>query len=68
VYTNVQTNPGGVWKGLKAIVVFCDDHAQVENCNSTFHVPQTQPNGTDDMFDNSTGAWMSSANTVVNPQ
>ena len=69
-YATTQTAQGGIWKGQKAIVVFCDDHAQVENVNSKLMVPRTQPNGTDDLFDTASGNWMTSGatgNNVVNP-
>jgi prepilin-type N-terminal cleavage/methylation domain-containing protein len=32
VYSTVQTDPGGVWKGKKAIVIRCDQSGTVETC------------------------------------
>jgi prepilin-type N-terminal cleavage/methylation domain-containing protein len=70
-YSTNQTAEGGIWKGQKAIVVFCDDHAQVENVNASLMVPRTQPNGNDDLFQSDgSGVWMTSGatgNNVVNP-
>jgi hypothetical protein len=70
-YSPNENDPGGVWKGQAAIVVFCDDSAKIIKCNSTYQVPGS-PNG-QNLFDTSgqSGAWMGggSANTVtvVNP-
>ena len=66
IYINTPTSKGGVWKGQKAIVIFCDDSARVMSCNSTYHVPRTQPSGNDDLFD-TTGPWLPSGTTIVNP-
>ncbi len=35
VYTTVQANPGGVWKGKKAVVIRCDQSGNVETATIT---------------------------------
>jgi len=68
-YTNQQNQPGGVWQGLNAIVVFTDDSARIIKCNNSFQVPGG-PNGL--LFDTSgNNGWMGggtgSTVQVVNP-
>ena len=72
-YTTNATVGGGVWKGTKAIVVHVDDSAVIDSvaANSAYKVYENNANPTGkDIFDvtDSTGAWMSSAQTVLNPQ
>jgi prepilin-type N-terminal cleavage/methylation domain-containing protein len=73
-YSQTETAKGGVWKGLQAIVVFCDDSAR--NMKTTGGVsPRVpgSPNGSD-LFDNSgQSGWLApyagnSGNNVVNPE
>jgi prepilin-type N-terminal cleavage/methylation domain-containing protein len=68
-YTNQQNMPGGVWQGLNAIVVFCDDSARIMKCNNSFQV-MGSPNG--NLFDTSgQNGWMGGGTgntvTVVDP-
>jgi type II secretory pathway pseudopilin PulG len=71
-YTTDVTAKGGVWKGQVAIVVFCDESAEVVKCDPSTHVLPGSPNRTD-LFD-TTGqpGWMTStgtnAQTVLNPR
>jgi len=72
-YATSETVKGGVWKGQQAIVVFCDDHAQVLKCNTSSgspYVPAPTGYGITNMFDTSGGnaGWLSTANMVVNPK
>jgi len=66
-YTNIETLPGGVWKGQQAIVVFCDDSAKVIRCNTQYMVPGGPDN--QDLFETSQAqaGWLSNTQTVVNP-
>jgi len=68
-YTNNENSYGGVWKGLNAIVVFCDDSARIMKCNNSYMV-QGSPQG--NLFDTSgQNGWMGGGTggqvTVVNP-
>jgi hypothetical protein len=51
-YSTNETARGGVWKGINAIVIFCDDSAKVIRCNPTTHTIPGSPNGAD-LFDTS---------------
>jgi len=70
-YSPNENEPGGVWKGVNAIVVFTDDSALIKKCNSNYQVPGS-PDG-QNLFDTSgqSGAWMGGGSgntvTVVNP-
>lgn len=69
VYSPNENELGGVWKGLNAIVVFCDDSAHILKCDTSYHV-NGSPNG--NLFDTSgQNGWMGggtgSTVTVVNP-
>ena len=67
VYTNDQTAKGGVWKGLKAIVIRCDTSGNVEKCNTDFKVFGPTGTGTDADIFQSSATWLGSANAVLNP-
>jgi prepilin-type N-terminal cleavage/methylation domain-containing protein len=66
-YTNIETLPGGVWKGQQAIVVFCDDSAAIKKCSNQYMV-LGGPDG-QDLFETSqaTAGWLSASQAVVNP-
>ncbi len=74
-YTNNETQKGGVWKGLQAIVVFVDTSGRLMNTNHTTFIVPGSPNG-NDLFDTSgQPGWMTQpsgagggGNTVVNPE
>jgi hypothetical protein len=71
LYSDVPTDPGGVWKGLQAIVVHVDDSASIDQLTS---LEDQGGYGGTDLFD-TTGkvfGWMKpvvsgSGNRVVNP-
>jgi hypothetical protein len=65
-YSSSETTTGGVWKGLNAVVVFCDDSAKVMKCNTSLKVPGS-PNGSDLFDDSGQAGWLSATNSVVNP-
>jgi len=72
VYTSNATAPGGVWKGTKAIVVHVDDSAAIDavSAASGYKVYENGANPKNlDIFDcsDTTGAWMSSSQAVLNP-
>jgi prepilin-type N-terminal cleavage/methylation domain-containing protein len=77
-YTNVETNPGGVWKGKKAIVIFVDGSGRVMTCDggvatptATFVLrPGQAYNITDNTGATGTGAdeWLAPANLVLAPE
>ncbi|HEY5752470.1 MAG TPA: type II secretion system protein [Chthoniobacterales bacterium] len=66
-YTNVQTDPGGVWEGRKAVVIRVDQSGKVETCNATYQVFGQTGTGTPaDIF--ATGAtWLGATQTPLNP-
>ena len=68
VYTNDQTAKGGVWKGLKAIVIRCDTSGNVEKCNTDFKVFGPTGTGTDADIFQSTATWLSSLQVPLNPE
>jgi prepilin-type N-terminal cleavage/methylation domain-containing protein len=70
-YSPNENALGGVWKGINAIVVFCDDSARIMKCNNQYQVTGS-PNGS--LFDTSgQNGWMGNGGTgtqtvtVVNP-
>ncbi len=67
VYTSDQTLRGGVWKGLKAIVIRCDTSGAVEKCDSTFHVFGPTGAATSADIFQSSATWFGSNNVVLNP-
>jgi prepilin-type N-terminal cleavage/methylation domain-containing protein len=77
-YTAVQTNPGGVWKGKKAIIIFVDGSGRAmtvdEQTNSAASFVK-RPGQTYNITDNTLGAlvppvndWLAAANLVLPPQ
>ena len=75
-YTTDQNTPGGVWKGRRAIVIFCDGSGKVMTCddvaaplNPTIFRPGTV-NG-NSIFEDSTDAnvqWLVNvSNVILNP-
>jgi prepilin-type N-terminal cleavage/methylation domain-containing protein len=73
-YTKDQTQPGGVWKAVSAIVIRADNSGTIEKVNQTT-LTVTGPNGTTagtpgDIFTttNSANGWLGATNTVVNPK
>ncbi|MGA3169867.1 MAG: type II secretion system protein [Chthoniobacteraceae bacterium] len=65
-YSPNEVDKGGVWKGLQAIVVFCDDSAKVMKCNPEYMVPGS-PNGNDLFDDGGQPGWLGANNVTVNP-
>ena len=66
-YSSDQSAKGGVWKGLKAIVIRCDTSGNVEKCNSDFRVFGPTGTGTNADIFQSSATWLGSANAVLNP-
>jgi len=71
-YTSDLTARGGVWEGVDAIVVFCDDSAKVMKCDPSTHRIPGSPNGAD-LFDTSgQRGWLNGPGggpqTVLNPK
>lgn len=72
-YTTDVTKKGGVWKGVKAIVVRADNSGKPESVDQTTFVVKG-PNGggatQNDIFVTTNGGngWLGSTNTVVNPK
>ena len=71
-YTPNKAQPGGVWSGKKAIVVFCDASGQIMKVDPTTHTIQRKSStgANVNMFTGtSDGTWFdSTANPVLNPQ
>jgi len=70
-YTANKAQPGGVWAGKKAIVVFCDASGQIMKVDSTtLKILRPSGSSTPDLFTGTNdGSWIdSTANPVVNPQ
>jgi prepilin-type N-terminal cleavage/methylation domain-containing protein len=71
-YNNVKTSPGGVWGGLKAIVIFVDGSGRVMKCDggpTTASFVQ-RPGRTYNIVDNGQAAsegWLSTSSLVLNP-
>ena len=71
VYTANKAQPGGVWSGKKAVVVFCDSSGQVMRVDPTSRqVQRTNSVGTKvNMFAGVAADWFDPvANPVLNPQ
>jgi prepilin-type N-terminal cleavage/methylation domain-containing protein len=71
-YTKIQTDKGGVWKGLNAIVIRADSSGSVATVNTTDQSIHG-PNGgaaPGDIFTtgNAANGWLGTTNTVVNPK
>ena len=74
-YTNVQTDPGGIWKGKKAIIIFVDGSGQVSTVNDQT-VPTAsfvkRPGHSYNISDNTTtdanDPWLATANLRLPPQ
>ena len=72
-YTASKSNCGGVWRGKKAIVVFCDASGQVmavSTSGATANKIARPAGGTGaTLFDNTSadGTWLSSTNLILNP-
>lgn len=71
-YTTNKSNPGGVWAGKKAVVVFCDASGQIMKVDPTsMQVQRTSSAGakTNMFADTGDGSWVGTATTpVLNPQ
>ena len=72
-YVQDQTQKGGVWKGLNAIVIRADSSGTVSKVNSdgTVHGPNGSSGGAQgDIFTTANGAqgWLGTTNVVVNPK
>ena len=65
-YDKDPEKKGGVWKGKKAIVVHCDNSAEIALLNKQLKVPGN-PNG-DDLFATGVADWMGADSKVVNPK
>ena len=66
-YSEKESDKGGVWKGLKAIVIRADNSGSIEKLTPRrFKVPGN-PNG-DDLFSTTASDWMSAKNKSVNPK
>jgi prepilin-type N-terminal cleavage/methylation domain-containing protein len=66
-YTNVETSPGGVWKGKKAIVVRADMSGAVENCDTNFQVLGNTGGSTKANIFVPASGWLSPTQVPVNP-
>jgi len=67
-YTSDETAKGGVWKGLKAIVVRVDTSGNVEKCTTDYKVfGRTNVASDADIFQ-STATWLSSLQVPLNPE
>jgi prepilin-type N-terminal cleavage/methylation domain-containing protein len=71
-YTSDKSKCGGVWRGKKAVVVFCDGSGQVMAV-STYgatanKIPRASGLTPTTLFDNSStdGTWLSTSNVIVN--
>lgn len=70
-YTANKAQPGGVWAGKKAVVVFCDASGQIMKVDTTSHkILRPTGSSTPDLFTGtSDGSWIDgTANPVLNPQ
>ncbi len=65
-YTTVEGNPGGVWKGKKAIVIRCDISGTVETLNASFQLPRADDPAQDTFATTGTN-WLGTTNRVLNP-
>jgi prepilin-type N-terminal cleavage/methylation domain-containing protein len=75
LYTNVQSDKGGVWKGKKAIIIFVDGSGSVQTVNDqTSQVAAfvKRPGHSYNISDNSTAdvndPWLATANLRLPPQ
>jgi prepilin-type N-terminal cleavage/methylation domain-containing protein len=75
LYTNVQSNPGGIWKGKKAVMIFVDGSGSVMVVNN--QVSQvasfvTRPGHVYNITSNASGTavdpWLAAANLRLPPQ
>jgi prepilin-type N-terminal cleavage/methylation domain-containing protein len=72
-YTGDKSRTGGVWRGKKAIVVFCDSSAQIMAVSTSGATANkiARPSGGAGatIFDNNStdGTWLSSSNLILNP-
>jgi prepilin-type N-terminal cleavage/methylation domain-containing protein len=69
-YTTNKAQPGGVWSGKKAIVVFCDSSGQIMRVDTTSkQVQRTNSAGTKvNMFLAASDWFDATANPVLNPE
>jgi len=74
-YTNVQSNPGGVWKGKKAIIILVDGSGSVMTCNNQTLATAayvTRPGHAYNITANASGTaadpWLALANLRLPPQ
>jgi prepilin-type N-terminal cleavage/methylation domain-containing protein len=69
-YTIQKANPGGVWSGKKAVIVFCDASGQIMKVDNTTHqVQRTDSSGAKvNMFVGASDWFDTTANPVLNPQ
>ena len=75
LYTNVQSDLGGVWKGKKAIVIFVDGSGQVMTCNNQTVATAayvTRPGHTYNVSDNTASTapdpWLTATNLRLPPE
>lgn len=75
LYTNVQSDLGGIWKGKKAIVIFVDGSGQVMTCNNqtvTTASYVTRPGHTYNVTSNADSLpddpWLTAANFRLPPE
>jgi prepilin-type N-terminal cleavage/methylation domain-containing protein len=71
-YTDVEGDPGSVWKGKAAIVVRCDTSGSTiktyKNGTGTYIVKGPIGGTTDDDIFKNADTWLGTKNTVVNPK
>ena len=69
-YTTNKSQPGGVWSGKKAVVVFCDSSGQIMKVDQTTQMVQrTNSSGQKvNMFQPASDWLDATANPVLNPQ
>ncbi len=73
-YTNVQSDPGGIWKGKKAIIIFVDGSGQVATVNNQASATAsfvTRPGHSYNISDNNASTtndpWLAAANLRLPP-
>ena len=69
-YSANKAQPGGVWAGKKAVVIFCDASGQIMKCNASYQVPRPTGSSSSHYFAGvSDGSWIDSTNNpVLNPE
>jgi prepilin-type N-terminal cleavage/methylation domain-containing protein len=74
-YTNIQSNPGGIWKGKKAIIILVDGSGSVMTCNNQALATAayvTRPghayNITSNASSTAADPWLAAANLRLPPQ